>query len=155
MNKIIFCDVDGVLNHSSWYVSEEYSKLSQDDELDLDPNCIRRLNIMSEETNSKIVISSDWKIVEGWKSRLEKAGLQNIIDCTPVTLFGTYGSTYHFSRGEEIQMWLEWHPQFKKYIILDDRTDFMEEQLPHFIHIDSFCGLTDYDLALAIQMLNR
>lgn len=84
---------------------------------------------------------------------MENAGLRNIIDKTPITIFGTYGSTYHFSRGEEIHMWLEWYPEIKNYVILDDRTDFTEEQQPHFIHVNPYCGLTDDDIIIADNIL--
>lgn len=52
-------------------------------------------------------------------------------------------------------MWLEWHPEVTNYVILDDRTDFMEEQLLHFVHINSYRGLTEEDYQLALNILSR
>ena len=40
------------------------------------------------------------------------------------------------------------------YVIIDDRTDFTENQQPHFVHVDSYVGLTDEDVELAIGILN-
>ena len=153
--KILFLDVDGTLNHTSWYISDEYQKLGPSEELDLDPRCIERINTVCKETGCKIVISSDWRRDANWKQRLEKAGLENIVDCTPITLFGQFGSTYHFSRGEEIQMWLEWHPEVKNYIIVDDATDMLREQIPYYIHVDPMYGFTDHDAIKAIHFLKK
>ena len=62
--KIIFLDIDGVLNHDQWYVSKEYQAIYQneDNELDIDPKCAERINKICEQTDAKIVISSDWRI---------------------------------------------------------------------------------------------
>lgn len=117
--------------------------------------CIERVNKLCKDNDAKIVISSDWRIDSGCFARLQRAGLDFIIDKTPVTVFGTYGSTYHFTRGEEIQMWLEWHPNVKNYVILDDRTDFTEEQQAHFVHINSYRGLLDEDIVLANNILKH
>lgn len=153
--KVLFLDIDCVLNYDLWYVSEEYQKLSPSEELDLDPRCIERINTICKETDCKIVISSDWRIDTNWKQRLEKAGLENIVGCTPITLFSQFGPTYHFSRGEEIQMWLEWHPQIKDYIIIDDATDILREQSSHYIHVDPMYGFTEYDVVKAIEFLKK
>lgn len=153
--KIIFLDIDGVLNHNNWYISEQYSKLQPNDELDIDPLCVERINKLCSETNSKIVISSDWRINYYYKDRLELAGLKNIIGHTPITSFETLGTTYHFSRGEEIQIYLEHHLNIDKYVILDDREDFTEEQKQFFIKINPNIGLIDEDCELAKNILNN
>lgn len=155
ISKVIFLDIDGVLNYTLWYYDDRNPGNLYGQEGDLDPLCIERVNNLCKEFNAKIVISSDWRIDSGCFNRLQKAGLDFIIDKTPITIFGTYGTTYHFTRGEEIQMWLEWHPSVKNYVILDDRTDFTEEQQQHFIHINSYRGLTDNDIELAKNILKH
>lgn len=62
---------------------------------------------------------------------------------------------YEYSRGREIDMWLEAHPECTNYVIIDDRTDFTEEQQPHFVHVNPFCGITDDDADIAIMTLNH
>lgn len=61
---------------------------------------------------------------------------------------------YENSRGSEIDEWLQMHPEVTNYVIIDDRTDFTENQQPHFVHVDSYVGLTDEDVELAIGILN-
>ena len=86
---------------------------------------------------------------------MERAGLKNIIDKTPITVLGQYGKTYHFSRGEEIDMWLQWHPEVKNYVIVDDREDMMEHQLDHFVKVNPYRGFTDEDLEKALMILDK
>lgn len=149
--KIIFLDLDGVVNYDKWYISEEYQKLTPDQELDIDPKVIDRLNRLCLETSSKIVIASSWKVNTYYKNRLERAGLENIIDKTPDFIF-IKGNDY--CRGEEIDMWLKAHDNIENYIIIDDVKDFYEEQLPHFLHINPHTGFTEDDYLVARNMLS-
>ena len=153
IKKIIFLDIDGVLNYDLWYYDDRNPGNLNGQEGDIDPLCVDRINAICDKTNSKIVISSDWRISSGCQNRLEKAGLKNIVDKTPVTIFGQYGHTYHFSRGEEIDMWLQWHPEVEKYVIIDDREDMLNIQLSHFVKVNPYCGFTDDDLEKALTIL--
>ena len=139
--KIIFLDIDGVLNHDQWYVSKEYQTLYQneDNELDIDPKCAERINKICEQTGAKIVISSDWRISwYGTIVRLQRGGINTeyIIGKTPELL------------------WLDFHLDINNYVIIDDRTDFKPNQQEHFIHINPHCGITDEDMNKAINILN-
>ena len=81
--------------------------------------------------------------------------MENIIDKTPITVFGQYGKTYHFTRGEEIDMWLQWHPEVSNYVIIDDRQDMMDYQLNHFVKVNSYRGLTDENVEQALNILSN
>lgn len=159
-SKIVFLDVDqlklvGVLNYDLWYYDDRNPGNLYGQEGDIDPLCVKRINLLCENTGAKVVVSSDWRISSGWQNRLEKAGLKNIIDKTPITVFGSYGKTYHFTRGEEIQMWLEWHPNVSNYVIVDDRDDMQQNQLDHFVHVNAYRGFTNEDLEKAIVILDK
>ena len=104
MNKIIFLDIDGVCNSKNWYKSEEYFNNDYMDP-DLDPKVLYRLNKLCDDTEAKIVISSSWKVDKSYKSRLEYAGLRNIIDSIPDLIFTVSPDLY--SRGLEINTWLD------------------------------------------------
>lgn len=153
--KYIFLDIDGVLNSDKWYVSENNPGNLNGKEGDLDPECVNRLNNICKETGAKIVLSSDWRI--SWPyciDRLENGGINKglIVDKTPEHMWLPYFSDK--SRGSEISSWLSTH-ECERYVILDDRKDFTEEQWPNFVHIDSMHGLTDEDANLVINILNR
>lgn len=159
--KIIFLDIDGVLNYTQWYVSDRNPGNLHGEEGDIDPLCAEKINKICRETGAKIVISSDWRL--SWPyciDRIENGGVEKglIIDKTPEHMWVehiTQDFLDYKSRGSEIDDWLSQHPECDRYVILDDRKDFTEEQQPNFIHVNSMRGLDDDDVNFAIQILNR
>lgn len=156
--KIIFLDIDGVLNYTQWYVSDRNPGNLNGEEGDIDPLCAERINNICQVTDAKIVLSSDWRI--SWPyciDRLEKGGIKKglIIDKTPEHMWNEFVSEEYKSRGSEIDDWLSQHPECDRYVILDDRKDFTEEQQPNFIHVNPMRGIDDTDVVFAIQILNR
>lgn len=166
--KVIFLDIDGVLNYTQWYVSDRNPGNINGQEGDIDPMCVERVLRICKETGAKVVISSDWRISwEGTLMRLERMGLTRdiVIDKTPELIWTRMSmhdymlseedEGYEFSRGKEIDLWLEAHPECTNFVIIDDRCDFTEEQEPHFVHVNSMCGLSDDDVDIAIMTLNH
>lgn len=159
--KIIFLDIDGILNYTEWYVSDRNPGNLYGQEGDIDPLCSKRINTICRETGAKIVLSSDWRI--SWPyciDRLEKGGIEKglIVDKTPEHMWIQHRTNDFVdwtSRGAEIEDWLSQHPECDEFAIIDDRTDFTEEQKEHFVHVDSMYGIDDYDVKFAIQILNR
>jgi len=107
----------------------------------LDPVALAFLNRICREYPVKIVISSTWRAgQEAWFfwRLFASAGHHDIRRAlhedwkTPVT-----GDT----RGEEIQLWLDAHPEVSDYLILDDDSDMLEHQMPNLIHTDSLNGM--------------
>ena len=167
--KIVFMDCDGVINSTSFYVSDRCPGNLHGQEGDIDPECVERILRVVNETGAKIVLSSDWRISwPGSLIRLEKAGFPEglIIDKTPELIWTMISRSdymnsdeedtrYEYSRGREIDMWLEAHPECTNYCIIDDRTDFTEEQQPHFVHVDPYIGITDDNADIAVMILNH
>lgn len=44
-------------------------------------------------------------------------------------------------RGDEIAEWLSRHPEVTKYAIIDDDSDMLPEQMPHFVHTQAVDGI--------------
>lgn len=167
--KIIFLDIDGVLNSNQWYSSDRNPGNIGGVEGDIDPDCVDRILRICNETGAKIVISSDWKMSwPGAKIRLENAGFPKglIIDKTPDLIMRMLSIqdymldddeevVYNNSRGHEIDGWLEEHPECTNFVIIDDRTDFTEDQMPHFVHTDWNVGITDENVEIAIMTLKH
>ena len=155
--KIIFLDIDGVLNYDLWYQSERYKEIFQNGtELDIDPLCTERINKICKETNAKIVVSSDWRYEWGeCLRRLYNSGLDitNIIGKT--SELDKLDLNYPSLRSKEIDEWLKFANNIENYIIIDDIDDFTDEQMLHASCTNPFYGITDEDMNEYIEFLNQ
>jgi hypothetical protein len=110
--------------------------------------CNQKWKWLSEwcnETDTKICISSVWKhhfgtegyvsTPEKWEDALVKLGFK------PGTYVGITGDRKNL-RGQEIQEWLDKHPEVEDYSIIDDDSDMLPEQFSKFHHSDPWFGLT-------------
>jgi len=141
--NIVFLDIDGVLNNlasSAMGVSLINEKAM----------LVARL---CSQTKASVVVSSSWKILYNLKTLQEmlwRVGVSgvDILDVTPnIHDIGTV-------RGDEIKAWLNQHPNVENYVILDDNSDMLEEQLPHFVQTDHHFGLTWTEVDRAEEILN-
>lgn len=57
------------------------------------------------------------------------------------------------TRGEEVESYLD-NIKHKKYVILDDSTDFYHWQKPYFVNTDPGFGLSELDVIKATRILN-
>lgn len=148
--KIVFLDIDGVLNHQLFYQEksqkDRYNEVGRD-LCNLDPTRVQMLNKLKDV--AKFVISSTWRklhTLEEIKSLLELCGFEGeIIDKTPTLSFEQTNGLYHGSvpRGCEIKRWVEDNKiHSKDYIILDDDSDMLYNQRNNFLLVDGYCGLT-------------
>jgi len=139
--KIIFLDIDGVLNNYNSYVKET--------RIVWEKECVDRLNKITDKTGAKIVISSTWRFQEHHVHAYENdMGIKGeIIDKTP-------RSTNILScRGDEIWLWLQEHPEVEKFVILDDSSD-MRDMFKYLIQTNPEFGLTDSDVERVIERFN-
>ncbi len=52
-----------------------------------------------------------------------------------IPIFDKTGRDPKAFRGNEIKAWLDNHPEVTNYVILDDSSDFLEEQLPYHVKV--------------------
>lgn len=151
--KVIFCDVDGVLNEDSTptRTKNRYIFIDQDKLL--------RLKRIVDATGAKIVLSSTWRYdhdkpeYNGDFLELQDAfhnvGLE-FFSYTPVDSLG-------LRRGMEIKAWLGVHRgEVDRFVILDDELFDYEERglLPMLVKTDfGYGGLTDELAQEAIDLL--
>jgi hypothetical protein len=155
--KVIFLDVDGVLN------SEESRKDYNHDESwmwnEVAFSHLKLLKEIVDKTGAEIILSSSWRLYHPLHTGEKRITdpLMNVLidkmsslnlsikDVTP-DLCGSW-------RGREIEKWLNDHPQVEKYVILDDDKDFLPEQKPYFINTTFKYGLTEELTKKAIEIL--
>lgn len=147
--KIIFLDIDGVLNTISNWGGRLIEKR-------FTPACINALNRITEYTGAKIVISSSWKNIMGYQELsdlLHFVGIKGeIIGKTPlVKLSGG-------RRGEEIERFLYEYRKSEfdvsSFVILDDNTD-MGDLMEHLVWCSPETGLTKGLADIAIRKLEE
>lgn len=161
--KVIFLDIDGVLNvysHDHDQFGSQFHK-----------HLVENLRRVIDETGAKIVISSTWRYsgLQNMKDMWEFRNLPGeVIDITPDCndLFneGSFEFLDRIERGHEVEYWLDEHPEVERYVIFDDDNDFLPHQRGNFVRtanninhpdcVDIGYGLTSECANRAIRILN-
>ncbi len=160
--KVIFCDVDGVLQ-VHYGEKDEFGFLFH-------PHFEANLRRIVEATGAKIVISSDWRknglgeMKRLWSHRnLAGEVIDVTVDCFQIVDMGICEFYDLVERGHEIQYYLDTN-DVEQYVILDDINDMLKSQSENFVrcsknsdHEDSYFGegLTNKCVDKAIEILNR
>ncbi|MBR1963265.1 MAG: hypothetical protein IKA19_01010 [Muribaculaceae bacterium] len=153
--KLIFLDIDGVLN-----TGQHLTKLKMDHQpyADhygplFDPNATDNLRKIVDATGAKIVITSSWRYIHGlaglrkmWAERNMPGSIHGI---TPTDTFG--------SRGDEVKEYLT---LFRgktppDYLILDDECEYIGDLRKRLIMPNPLTGITPTIATKAIKMLSN
>ncbi|MBE5955917.1 MAG: hypothetical protein E7253_05635 [Lachnospiraceae bacterium] len=145
LEKIIFLDIDGVMNH-------EHSTE------DMDGACLYQLKRIIDCTGAKIVLTSSWKMyyLRGdenpvklyFEKRLHSFGLE-LFDIAPHIGSG--------KRALEIKQWLAEHKNYKSYVIIDDNMFPGFQKMKEHLCLTNWSngGLTKECADMAINILNQ
>lgn len=153
--KVVFLDVDGVLNNS------RTNSKTPEGFVGISNTLLDRFAHFVKETNAKIVLTSTWK--EEWDKnpkmcapdgaylarKLRQKGV-HILDKTDES------STGAANRGAAIKLYLESHPEIKEFVVLDDNEfDFYKypEIAERFVHTNGVEGFTNLDMEKATAIL--
>ena len=151
-NKIIFLDVDGVLNSAEFsrWLWDNHEKKYRGYEM-LDQRAILCLQDIVFVTGAKIVLSSSWRISSLRTKQLEEQLLPYGLEIIDRTISDASGG-----RGEEVKEWLSRHPEVSHFVILDDDDDFKDEELKkHFVQTTFYRGLLEEHVDKAIEILSN
>lgn len=149
--RIIFLDVDGVLN--SFRSAEAFGGTLHR----WDPVAIGLIARLAETAGAEVVVSSTWREMEPFPeafrhmlSRSAGEGMARripIVDRTPVL------DVFH--RGREIDAWLREHgAELGAYVIIDDDERMLPYQRPHLVLTDPLVGFGIQDFQRALDILN-
>ena len=152
--RIIFLDIDGVLNNtSSWNRGHRHGVVRG-----IDPANVKALNhLMGKALETfkelpKIVVSSTWRYttkLEDLKVLLTAAGFKHSDQVIDIT-----GTIRGDVRGLEIQQWLTEHAPIDSILILDDSTD-MVHLMRKLLRTSDRFGLQDKHAWKAMKILGQ
>jgi hypothetical protein len=161
--RIIFLDMDGVLNSSKYFDSlgaAEYDGLSFGAG-QIDPDAVELLDQLVDASDADIVISSSWRLIWNYHEiaeMLKGRGFKN-----HDRIIGQTNVADDDHRGNEVQDWLDTDRERQvvdedaqptiAYVILDDNNTFHSNQQAVFVHTNADVGLTPRDVALAVKIL--
>lgn len=163
MRKVIFVDIDGVLNSNFW--NNNHQKEISDGTL-IDVEKIKLLSELIKKTGAEIILHSGWKYwfdaelqplrreAEILQFMLEAEGLK-IAGVTPDHSTEEIRKSRKFSlvKAGEILAWLADNWDVKKWLVIDDLDLHNAEIEQHQIRTDANIGLTMEDVCRAEKML--
>lgn len=146
--KVIFLDVDGVLN------SSHTQRRTMSGCIFVGSRQMKNLRHIVSVTDAEVVLTSDWRYERDdprYNSdflELEKELLKH-----GIRLYGFTPELPSAHRGAEIDAWLKSHSEVGDFVILDDRTD-IEPNKDHWVHTAMSRGLGIAETSDAINILN-
>lgn len=171
--KILFLDIDGVLN--TWRYSK-YLKENDIAEFDengaiFDPIAVEHLQYIIDSTHAYIVLSSTWRF-DGfqtmgklWDDRLLPGKLIGTTPHLSIAYFENVDTNEVWQkhpvgcRGMEIDEWLRLNTNHMlesyTYAIVDDEDDFLLHQSKHVVLTDPMKGITKEIAKKVIAILNH
>jgi len=136
MTKVIFLDIDGVLNCRKTPNPRKFPYV-------IDEGLLARFTQLLQQTGASVVLSSTWRYDPAGIFSAKHQGV-SFIDITP--------DMPDEPRCKEILEWLRVHPEVTRYVVIDDEDDGLDE-LPLF-QPASRTGLTQKIVDGAAAYLN-
>ncbi len=115
--KVIFLDIDGVLN------SSVYDRQRSEKDGNIDKTRLTLIKGLVDKTGAKIVLSSSWR--NHWEKNFDECddiGKEIISDFASAGLeiYDKTPKVGYLERSEEIHMWLKENHDVEKFVIFDD-----------------------------------
>lgn len=155
--KVIFLDIDGVLNHDNYYGTDEFmlhDRFKPNSQICRDT--VQLLNHFIEDTKCKVVITSTWRLgrtITELQKLLDNKGFTGIVVGKTENLSRMHHTI--MCRGKEIQKYLNDNPDITQCVIFEDDMDDMIEVLSHTIFVNPTTGLTQESLVKALDVLKE
>jgi histidinol phosphatase-like enzyme len=155
--KVIFLDIDGVLNSGNYVKNPNID--FDDPAYQIDPEAVVRLNKITDATGAKIVVSSTWR--NAFREHPTPVpALQECLQSYKITgevidMTVDKPNAIRNRRGKEIQVWLDTHySEIEKFVIIDDDVD-MGRLRSHQVKTLFEDGLQDSHVERIIEILGK
>lgn len=165
MSKVIFLDIDGVLNSNFWNAT--HTKELSDGTL-IDAEKVALLGGLMRRTGAQLILHSGWRF---WYDgdckplRAESARLSAMLADEGMTIAGVTPDltteeirrTKKFSlvKAQEILAWVAQHPETTGWVVLEDLDLHNAEVARHQVMTDQTVGMTEADVETAVRILNN
>lgn len=131
--KVLFLDIDGVLNSTRTAAAWGYYPLGFDNMQAFDGTALQLVRQLCTKGGVQVVLSSSWRLFFTAKQVADGLNLP-VVDTTPCFL--------HDVRGTEIAAWLSENPDVTHYVIVDDSADMLKSQQDAFVQTNPDNGLS-------------
>jgi hypothetical protein len=135
--KLIFLDIDGVLNKNDSQLLDVC--VIEEKQLLLLSDLIRR-------SGAEVILTSSWRLTtdEPWREPLLRGG---------VSVAGQTARLNGNNRRQEIELYLKEHSGAESFVILDDQAGRWGKLKNNCVHINPKVGLTEENVAQTLKIL--
>ena len=152
--KVVFLDIDGVLNSYQYLSRTSMEDAGIYDELD--PQKADLLQKLVVQTGASIVLSSSWR--ESFENMVPLDYVaRNLLTVLKERHLSIYDMIplLNGQRAEEIRQWLTCHFEVDSFVILDDENYDWKELEAHWVKTSYYAGPTEQNVQQAADILNR
>lgn len=157
--KVIFLDIDGVLN------SQMLIDKNEDEKIDI--SAVKLLKYIIDMTGAVIIMSSGWRLWFDDNMLTDDPEAQYLHDILYEYGIHIHGKTPDFTTDEirtkrtfsdvkakEIIAWLNEHEDVEKYVVLDDLDLKNDQIVANLVQTDGKIGITEENVQHVIKILN-
>ena len=165
MERVIFLDIDGVLNSNFW--NDSHQKEISDGTL-VDEEKVSLFAQLVKKTNAKIILHSGWRIWFDKDVRPIRQESQRLVEMlkkediridglTPDLTTEEIRKSKKFSlvKADEILLWLHTHENVKEWVVIDDLELHSEVVRKRQVKPDATVGLTPQDVEMVEKILMK
>ena len=135
--KLIFLDIDGVLNQKGQQTQKTCT---------VEEKQLVLLSDLIRQSGAAVILTSSWRLAVGepWRDPLLKGGI-------PVS--GQTARLNGNNRHREIELYLEEHAPVESFVILDDQAGRWGKLRKNCVLVNPKAGLTEINIAQALNIL--
>jgi hypothetical protein len=149
--RVVFLDIDGVLNPDAWAERRCIEAPDDSDGTTFDPTTVQVINEITARSGARIVVSSAWRHYFN-VSRLRRILAENGVVAEVIGTTPTLGEGRYEDRGNEIRAWLARHPEVSAAVIIDD-VNAMGPSADLLVQTNPEVGLCWYQIPHALEIL--
>ena len=163
MGKVIFLDIDGVLNSNFW--NADHQREISDGKY-IDTEKVKLLSELVKKSGASIILHSGWRFwfdKDAQPTRLEAVYLTSLLEKEGMTIEGMTpdlmteeirkAKRFSAVKADEILAWLKDHPDTERWVVLDDLELHNSDVAKYQIMTDPEQGITEEDVEKALKML--